>query len=475
MEGRSYRLTFVALAAAATSYTLQQSMVFPALPALRHDLHTSTAWVTWIFTGFTLMSVVATPLVGRLGDLHGKKRMLLVALCFFFAGCVGAIFAWNIWSLIVWRALQGVGGSVFPLAFAIIKDEFPRGRAQAAIGAISSIFITGAGLGLVTSGLIIDHLQWRWLFVVGAIGVAGAFAMVYTFVPESPRTAPARLDVAGAALLSVTLVSLLLAITEGDVWGWSSGRIVGLFAGAAVLLALWVVHELRIESPMIDVRMLTNRTVALTNATALFGSVAGFSAFVLVPNFVETPRGLSAPVARLAGYGFGADHTHTAFMMLGHTAAGFTAGAIAGRFAMRYGSRTLLTTGMLLCATGAGMLAVLHDHPWQVTLGLAFIGGGTPFGFASMATLIVENVRPTETAVATSMNTVLRSLGGVISAQLSAAILVAHTIRGTSLPAERAYTIAFAMCAGASVFAACLSVFLTPRRRRAVVAAVETP
>src|SRR5215216_6165748 len=227
-ERQHHNVTLAALVFAGIAFALQQTMVVPALPALQRDLHTSTTWATWLLTGFLLVSAVATPILGKLGDQYGKERLLLISMIVFLLGCVAAIFAWDIASLIVARGIQGVGGAVFPLSFAIIKDEFPPEKVGSAVGVVSAVFAIGGGLGLVLSGLIVDHLSWRWLFVVGATGVAIAVVMIHRFVPESPIKSPSRLDVPGAILLSSWLVALLLALTEGENWGWASARTLGL-------------------------------------------------------------------------------------------------------------------------------------------------------------------------------------------------------------------------------------------------------
>src|SRR3954463_8963212 len=175
-------------------------MIVPALPSLQEDLHTTTAWATWLLTAFLLVSAVATPVLGKLGDQYGKERLLLVSLVVFFVGCFAAIFAWDIWSLIVFRAVQGFGGAVFPLAFAIVYDEFPSDKAAGGVGMTSAILGVGGGLGLVLSGVLVDQLSWRWLFIVGAVAVGAAVVLVWRFVPESPIKTPSRLDPAGTFL-----------------------------------------------------------------------------------------------------------------------------------------------------------------------------------------------------------------------------------------------------------------------------------
>src|SRR4051794_2297585 len=232
------------------AYALQQTMVIPALVALRDDLGTTTTWVTWVLTVFLLVASVATPILGKLGDQYGKERLLTITLTIFLAGCIGAALAWNIWSLIAFRAVQGVGGAVFPLAFAIIRDEFPREKVGVAIGLISAVFGVGGGLGIVLSGLIVDNASWRWLFIVGSIGIAASLVMVVKFVPESPIKTETSVDYIGAGLLSGGLIALLLALSEGPEWGWLSDKVGALYVLAAVLFVLWVYAELRVKEPL---------------------------------------------------------------------------------------------------------------------------------------------------------------------------------------------------------------------------------
>src|SRR3989475_3952891 len=227
-----YNVTLAILTLAGTAFALQQTMVIPALPALQRDLHTTTTWVTWVLTVFLLVASVATPVLGKLGDQYGKERLLVVSLVIFLAGSIVAACAWNIWVLIVARAIQGAGGAVFPLSFGIIRDEFPREKLGVAIGLVSAVFGIGGGFGIVLSGLIVDNFSWRWLFIVGAITIAAAAVLVHRFVPESPIKTASRVDVVGATLLSGGLVAMLLALTEGEAWGRTPGPLLRLAAAS---------------------------------------------------------------------------------------------------------------------------------------------------------------------------------------------------------------------------------------------------
>jgi MFS family permease len=183
-----YNLTLAILTMAGTAFALQQSMVFPALSTFEREFDTSPAWATWVLTVFLLTASVATPLLGKLGDQHGKERMLVVALSIFLLGTIGGAFAWNIGSLIAFRAIAGAAGAVFPLSFGIIRDEFPPDKIKVGIGSLSAVFGVGGGLGIVLSGLIVDHLSWQWLFVVGAIPVAATIGSSTVSSPSRPSS-----------------------------------------------------------------------------------------------------------------------------------------------------------------------------------------------------------------------------------------------------------------------------------------------
>jgi EmrB/QacA subfamily drug resistance transporter len=466
-----YNVTLAILTFAGAAFAFQQTMVIPALPALQRELGTTATWVTWVLTVFLLVASVATPILGKLGDQYGKERLLTITLFVFLLGCVGAAAAWSIWSLIAFRAVQGCGGAVFPLSFAIIRDEFPREKVGVAIGLVSAVFGVGGGFGIVLSGLIIDNASWRWLFIVGAVGIAIAVVLVHRFVPESPIKTPSRVDIPGALLLSAGLISLLVALTEGESWGWTSGRIAALFVAAGVFLVAWGLVELRVPEPMVDMRMLAKREVLLTNITAVISGFAMFGAFVLIPNFVETPHGLSDALASQVDYGFGATATVAGLYLLPSSITLLFAGPIAGLLGRRIGAKWPLSIGLALVAVTTGSFSAWHDEPWQMLLVMPLLGVGVGFAFASMAGIITEAVRPTETGVATGMNTVMRTIGGVVGGQVGAALLTAYTIDHTGVPAVTGFEIAFGASAVAALVGAFVATLVTPPGRRLVPAA----
>jgi len=439
VERQHYNVTFTLLAVAAVAYALLQSLVAPALLTIQEDLHTTTTGAAWILTAYLLSASVVTPIAGRLGDMYGKKRVMVAVLIVLALGTALAGLATTIGVMIVARVIQGAGGAIFPLSFAIIRDEFPRERVPHGIALISAILGIGGGLGIVLAGPIIQHLDYHWLFWFPLVAVVIATIGIFIFVPESPVRTRGRIDPIGAVLLAAWLAALLVPISEGPVWGWTSPKTIGLFALAAVLIPVWVWSESRSRAPLVDMQMMRLRPVWTTNLAALVLGFGMFASFVLVPEFVELP-------AR-DGFGFGASVTQAGLFMLPATMGMLIGGPISGRLSSTVGSRVPLMLGALLSCIAFVLLTVAHDQRWEIYFALLVMGIGIGFAFASMANLIVESVPAQQTGVATGMNTIIRSTGGAIGSQVSAAIVTATLVSGR--PTDRGFTLAFAAAAGA--------------------------
>lgn len=457
-------LLLLALTVAAGSFALMQAVIVPALPIVQRDLDTTTAWVAWTVSIYLLSASVATPLLGRLGDQFGKDRMLIITLAIFTVGSVLSIFAWNIWSLIVFRAIQGIGGAVYPLCFSIIRDEMPARKMGVAMGLISAMLGVGGGLGLVMSGLIVDHGSWRLLFIVGAvIGVLG-MVLVRAIVPPSPSRARASLDVPGALMLSAGLICILVALTESRSWGWSSPRLVGLMGAGFAVLVIWGWVESRTAQPLVDMRMLARRPVLFTNLAALFCGFTMYAIFTVLPLFAQMPSGLPIDAQALVTYGFGASVTVSALYLIPGALAMLPAGPYGGVLGRQIGFKYALAIGLVVTATGSAMLAALHAEPWQLMLGYAIGAAGVAVAFGAMPKLIADAVSPTETGIATGMNTVVRTVGSAIGAQTAITLLASDTIAGTDIPAEGGFSTSLWLGAAAALVAALLALGISPRR-----------
>jgi EmrB/QacA subfamily drug resistance transporter len=442
-------LTFALLVAVGMSYSLLQSLVAPALPDIQHALGTSVDSVSWVLTGYLLSASIATPVVGRLGDMHGKERLLVIVLAVLCVGTVISAIATTLPVMLVGRVLQGAAGGIFPLAFGIIRDEFPRERVAGAIGLMSALLGVGGGAGVVLAGPIADHLSYHWLFWLPLVPLVAATVLIHLFVPESPIRVPGRINWLGAALMSVGLASVLVAVSEAPVWGWLSARtLVALVAGIAVLV-VWVRTEARSDAPLVDMRMMRIRGVWTTNAVALLLGFGMYASFILLPEYVETPAS--------KGYGFGASVTGAGLFLVPSTIAMLVFGAQTGRLEKRFGSKLPLLAGGVATACSYLLLAVARDQRWQIYLASALLGAGIGLAFAAMVNLIIENVGPAQTGIATGMNTVTRTVGGAFGGAATASVLASH-------PTNNGFTIAFALCAVALAIGVAVGLAIPARR-----------
>jgi EmrB/QacA subfamily drug resistance transporter len=454
MPRKSTRLTFAVLATGAGVFAMLQSLIAPALPTVQHALHASQSTATWVMTAYLLSASVFTPILGRVGDLIGKKRTLVAVLVTVMAGCLLAALAPTIGVLIVARVVQGIGGALFPLSFGIIRDEFAPAEVSGSISNLSAVIAAGGGVGMVAAGPIVTALDYRWLFwlPVGIVALTTLIALRY--VPESPRRAEGRVNWLGAVLLSGWLVALLLPLSQASRWGWGSGKVVGLFAAAVLLFALWLFAEARSRSPLIDLRIMRLPAVWTTNAAALLFGAGMYAIWSFLPGFVQTPSS--------AGYGFGASVTAAGLLMLPMLIAMFCSGVLSGRLEPVLGAKKLLTTGAALGAVACGFLALWHDRQWQVAFAAGVFGLGIGLAFASMANLIVGSVPAEQTGAATGMNANIRTIGGSIGAAVTS-VLVTGRLQPSGLPYASGYTHGFSLLA-LLCLAAALAALLVPAR-----------
>jgi MFS family permease len=454
----SARTTFAVLAAAAAAFALMQSLLTPVLPTIQQDLHTSTGTVTWVLTAWLLAASVATPLMGRVADIIGKDRTLLVALGAIAAGCLVAALAPSIGVLIGARVLQGLGAAVFPVAFGIIRDEFPPDRVASAIGTLAAVIATGSGVGIVLAGPIVGWLDWRWLFWIPLAVVTVVGVLAWRVVPASPVRSPGRVNVVSAILLAGWLVALLLPLSKGAVWGWSSGRTVGLLALALVLLTVWMFVELRAGEPLIDMRMMRLPAVWTTNLAALLFGAAMFGVFAFLPQLMQVPAA--------SGYGFGATVSEAGLLMAPLLVMMAVFGSLSGPLTRWVSNKAQLLWGSALGTLACLTLALAHHEKWTVSLAGAVFGIGLGLIYSSMVNLIVQSVPRHQTGTASGMNTNIRTIGASIGTALVSAIVTAHPGPG-GLPAESGYTLSFLLLAGASAAAFAVAL-LVPGRAAAV-------
>ena len=449
-------ITFAVLAVAAASFSLLQSLIVPILSTLQTEYATDQSTVTWVLTGYLLSASVATPLLGRLGDSIGKKRVLVGALGALAVGSVAAALAPTIGWLIAARVLQGLGGGVMPLCFGILRDEF-RERMQSAISVIASLLAVGFAGGLVLAGPVVDAVGISGLFWLPAIVTGLAALAALFFVPESPVRSRTRLPLVPAVLLAAWLVALLLGISQGNAWGWTSLRVLGLFAAAVVLATAWITVENRAKVPLIDMGMMRRRGVWTSNVVGGCVGFGMFGAFGFLPQLMQTPSEV--------GYGFGSTITESGHLLLPSAVVSFLVGFVSARLVRWVGARTVITSGLLLTGASFAGMGLFHGEPWQLVAVTIVQGFGSGLVFASLAGVVVGSVPPSQTGVATGMNNNIRTIGGSIGSAVMAGILASHVGAG-GFPAERGYTIGFVLLGAVTALAALASVLIPATHRQ---------
>jgi len=446
------------LGIAALSFALAQTTLIPALAQLAEEFHADASGIAWVLTGYLISAAVFTPIFGRLGDMFGKRRLLVIALLIFAAGSVVSALGSSVPAIVAGRVLQGVGGGIFPLCFGIIRDEFPAERVSTSIGLISATAGIGGGLGLILGGLILDNASYHWIFWLGAFMAVVAAVAAVLFVPESPNRTPAKVDVRGALVLAVGLSIPMYAISKANDWGWGSTRTIGLTVLGLAILALWVWLEKRTEEPLADVQLLSKPTVAMTNLATLLIGFGMFGSFILIPQLVEAPE--------VTGYGFDLSATKAGLVMLPGALTMLFAGPISGRLGARFGNKLPMVLGGLISGVGLVGLGLAHDTILSIILWNVLGSVGIGLAFAAMPNLIMDAVPLAQTGEATGINALIRSVGSSLGSQVTASILTASVVASTALPTGHGFQVAFLSAAGMSIFAGLMAMLIPSSGRK---------
>jgi MFS family permease len=453
------RSVVAVLAFAGIVVALMQTLVIPLIPELPTLLHAPASDATWAVTATLLAGAVATPVMGRLGDMYGKRRMLLVSLAMLVLGSVVCALSDTLGPMVVGRTLQGLSAGVIALGISIMRDELPAERLGGATALMSASLGVGGALGLPAAALLAQSTDWHMLFWTAAGLGAVATLLVLTFVPESAVRTGGRFDVVGAVGLSGALVCLLLAISKGGDWGWTSGTTTGLFAAAAGALALWGWWELRHAQPLVDLRVTARRQVLLTNAASAVFGFAMFAMSLVLPQLLQLPKA--------TGYGLGQSML-AAGLLLGPSGLVMMAFApLSARISRTRGPRVTLMLGAVVVAAGYALGTVLMSSIVGLVLVSSVIGAGIGLAYGAMPTLIMAAVPISETAAANSLNTLMRAIGTSMSSAVAGVILAQLTTRlgPAVLPSENGFRVVLAIGAGAALLALAVAAFLPGRGR----------
>ncbi|MET8900614.1 MULTISPECIES: MFS transporter [unclassified Streptomyces] len=450
--------TVPVLAFAGIVVAVMQTLLVPVIKDLPALLDTSPSNATWVLTSTLLSGAVATPIMGRLGDLFGKRRMLIVSLSVMVVGALISAFTDALIPMIVGRTLQGVAMGAIPLGIGLMRDILPRERLGSAMALMSSSIGVGGGLALPAAALVAQHTDWHTLFY-GAAGLGVlSIALTLLVVPESPLRAKGSFDLPGAVGLTAGLILFLLPITKGSDWGWSSPTTLGLFAAAVVVLLLWGLMELRVAAPLVDLRTTARREVLLTNLASIMVGVSFFVISLVLPQLLQLPAE--------TGYGLGQSMVVAGLCVapLGLTMM-FTAPVYA-RLSARYGPRTTLIIGLLIIGIGyAGGLGLMNAA-WQTVITSVLIGAGIGLAYSSLPALIIGAVPASETGAANGLNTLMRSIGTSVSSAVIGMVLAntSNDVGGVAVPTMQGFRVSFLIATAAVAVGLALAFFL-PRRR----------
>ncbi|GAA3357999.1 MFS transporter [Saccharopolyspora gregorii] len=445
------------LAFGGISVSLMQTLVVPLVPSLPRLLGASAADTAWAITATLLAAAVATPTVGRLGDMFGKRRMLLISLGIMVCGSVLCALANGLALMVAGRLLQGLAAGVIPLGISIMRDELPAERLGGATALMSASLGVGGALGLPAAAFVAEEADWHALFwAAGALGLLAA-VLVATLVPESRVRGGGRFDLPGAIGLSIALLCLLLALSKGADWGWGSGTTLGLVAGGLLVLLVWGWWELRTGHPLVDLRTTARRQVLLTNLASVVFGFAMFATSLVIPQLLQLPAA--------TGYGLGQSILAAGLVMAPNGLVMMAMSPVSARISRERGPKVTLMAGALVVAAGYGLGLVMMSEIWHLMVVSCVIAAGIGLAYGAMPALVMGAVPVSETAAANSLNTLMRSIGTSVSSAAAGVILANMTIQvgGAALPALAGFQVVLGIGAAASLGAFAIAAFLPGR------------
>lgn len=426
---RSPGVLIAGLSLVALTVAVLQTAVVPILGIIARQLNTSSVAVSWAVTANLLAAAASTPLIGRLADLYSKKRVLLGVLVVVLAGSVLAAVTASVPLLVAGRILQGASYALYPISIAILREELAEDRLVGAMSVLSGTL----GVGLVVTGLLMSgDAEYHRVFWLTTVFTAAVIVVALVVVPNRRPVAGGAIDWLGAAGLATGLSAVLLAITQGNTWGWSHPGTLGFLLGGIVVLTGWWYWERRAADPLVSTTMLARRPILLTNLATILVGMGLYFAFLGLTQFVQMSR-------ESAGYGFGAGVLQASvYFLLPGALTGFVVALVSGRYIDRYGARRVLVVAAVAGITGFVLLAVAHDRPWQVVLAGVLANAYISLGYGALPALVVSEVEASETGIATSMNAIARTIGSSVAAAV-VAVLLGHRM----VPAEGSFVTIF--------------------------------
>ncbi|MCX5315790.1 MFS transporter [Streptomyces sp. NBC_00154] len=440
------------LAFAGITAAIMQTLVTPLIAELPQILHTTSSNAAWVITVTLLVAAVFVPVSGRLGDLLGKRRMLIACSVPLIVGSVVCALSSSVIPMIIGRGLQGMGMGMLPLGIALLRDVVPAEKLSSSIALVSASMGIGGGLGLPIASAVAQYTNWRVLFWGSAALAVGVAALIWFLIPDVPAGAKGqRFDLPGALGLGAGLVSLLLAVSKGADWGWGSATTLGLFAAAVVILVGWGMWELRTRDPLVDLRTTARPRVLLTNLASIFVGTAMYASMLVVPQLLQFPEA--------TGYGLGQSMLAAGLWMAPGGLMMMIVSPLGGKLTDARGPKFTLISGVLVIAAGYGLSLALMGSAWGLMLVTIVTSSGVGLAYGAMPALIMGSVPLSETAAANGFNTLMRSLGTSVGSAVIGVVLaqMTTTTGGYTFASEDGFRTALMIGGGVALLGAVIA------------------
>lgn len=442
------------LGLAIVSYALVQAMSIPIIGSIADEYDTSAATATWVLTAYLISAAVATPMLGRIGDTVGPSRILVLSLVVLAFGCFLAAIAPTIEVMIVARVIQGAAGGLMPLSFGIVRDVLRPEVVASRIGLLNGLIAVGMAIGMVIAGPLLEATGLGWLFVVpGVVTAAAAFA-AHRLVRAPARTGGSWVNPWSAIFLAAWLVLLLLTLTWIPQRGWTDVSVLVTSLAGGLFLVAWVLTELRVAVPVIDMSVMRVRTVLVGNLAAVAAGFVAIGSYAYIPQWVQQPT----PV------GFGSTVGESGIMLLPAALSTFLTGFLAVPLAERISTGRVVAMGGMLAAVGMATMVLWHE-PWTVFVACGCIGLGIGMTFACVSAAIVTVVPAEQTGVVSGMNANLRTIGGAIGTAVLTSVVLAHRDPGSGLSSRAGFEMAFVVLIALAVACGLAGLLLRPPSR----------
>ncbi|MFT4229118.1 MAG: MFS transporter [Microbacterium sp.] len=439
---------------------LMQSLVIPIQSELPELLNTTASNTSWVVTATLLGGAVAMPVTGRLADIFGKKPVLVASAGILLAGSLLCAVTDVFVLVLAGRVLQGMAMGYIPVAISMVREVTPPHMTNTALSAVSATLGVGGALGLPLAALIVQSMNWHALFWLSTILAIVVIALSATLLPHHRREHPPKIDVVGAIGLAIGLVSVLVGVTKGNDWGWTSPGTLGMIAGGALVLVAWGFYEVRHEAPLVDLRTTARLPVLFTNLAALMAGFGMMAQSVVVPQLLQMPED--------TGYGLGQSILQTGLWMAPAGLMMLAMSPVSSALLTRLGGRITLAIGAGVLSAGYLIGVFLTDEPWKLMLATIVAAAGVGIGYAAMPALILDNVPRDEASSSVGVNSLMRSMGTTVAGAVMAIVLTSQTVTlgDATIPAHGAFQTCFIIGAAAAATAVVLTL-LIPRKKRA--------